>query len=362
MEPTMQLRLEGRGGFRFVSALTGFVAVALGLLLGGCSEEEPPDDDALTIAAVRVDPPSGQPGDTLTAEVLHAGRMYPDEDESAYEVAWLGGCHNPPSGEYYGCLPGLLDWVQDLSSPVSSTPGAWRDEHRDVFGLGATFAFELPRNIVLPEAESSDRLPYGVSYLFFAVCRGQLEPAPEITNTVPLRCVGAAGQTLGVADFAVGYATVFTHADAENRLPELSGLRLDGEVMAEATCDTDEDCASLDGPHTTYGCDDTRCLPILPRCEAADCPAHELEPQVTPESYEPNPFTPEQATEVLRLRLYSRLTLTEDDLEGLLPGSRPRTELESPSADQPLGVEPVWVVISDNRGAMNWQTWNVLVR
>ena len=121
---------------RLVSATTG-----LGLLLAGCSEEEPPDEDALTIAAVRVNPPSGQPGDSLTAELLHGGRMHADEDESDYEVVWLGGCHNPPSGEYYGCLPSLSRLVHDLSSPVASTPAAVFEEHE---GAWMGFVEELP--------------------------------------------------------------------------------------------------------------------------------------------------------------------------------------------------------------------------
>ncbi len=328
------------------------------LMLVGCTDPVPPERPVLEIAAVRVDPPSGEPGTTLNAEILHRGRMYPAEDEAEYEVAWLGGCHNPAGGDFDGCLAGLRALVRELSSPVRDTPAERLAQLAGRFGMGPRFAFDLPASILDSEAG------FGVSHVFFAVCHGHLQPAPERRHTVPLRCVDDAGRALGIDEFNVGYATVYTGEGAHNEAPRLEGLQLDGQLVAEGACETDADCEVLGNDHLEYGCARGRCLPVVASC-ASSCAPIELEPIVDVTSFEPVPAAPDLPTEVLWVKLRAALHILEADdayiMEGLREGDHRRIAVMVPEGKEPR-VIPTWFVISDNRGAINWRSWELLVR
>src|SRR6185503_19828520 len=95
-------------------------------LLAACGAPFEPSSkiDSLRVLAVRPEPASGAPGETVTLEILVADGAPRESGEPRrpIEIAWLGGCHNPPSRLYFDCFPGLSAIAKELSESVRDTP------------------------------------------------------------------------------------------------------------------------------------------------------------------------------------------------------------------------------------------------
>jgi hypothetical protein len=344
--------------------------VALAALVG-CSDPEPPDRIRLEVVAVQAEPPSGAPGTVVQLQLVHSGMVLPSPDAasvidpSQVRVVWLGGCHNPPSGQYYGCLPMLRAAAEQLPSPLPAAieQGAVPE---GIFGVGESFALPIPDDILV---ETRTGL-VGVSYAFFAACRGQLRPRPELTDTVPLACHGQDGHELGAEDFAVGFTTIRTMPGEQNANPVVTGLRLDGAPLERRSCATDDDCAELGAGALAYRCgSDGQCWPVIQSCDqpVSECEPMSLELVVSPESAEALPSgSASRPRETLRAEVRSVL-VPERDSKELYPGSgdfATDTEFQMyplPS-DELAGQQllPLLAVVRDSRGGTGWLWWSFL--
>jgi len=117
----------------------------------------------LEVVAVQAEPPSGAPGTVAQLELVHSAMILPSEspdaedriDPSQVRVAWLGGCHNPPSGQYYGCLPMLRVVAEQLPSPLpDAIPEGAVPE--GILGVGESFAVPIPDDILVETKPSRD--------------------------------------------------------------------------------------------------------------------------------------------------------------------------------------------------------------
>jgi hypothetical protein len=185
--------------------------------VAGCDNdfEAPSELDSLRVLAVRPEPASGRPGITSKLALTFVDAHEPPDQAALHpreiQIAWLGGCHNPPTRQYFGCFPLLSQLAARLSPRVVET----QTEGVPPGFFATTTEFEIPvPNDILTKAVSmpGDPVHFGVSYAFFAVCAGELRARPDFVNRVPLDCVDpASGAPRGHRDFVTGYTTLYTY-------------------------------------------------------------------------------------------------------------------------------------------------------
>jgi hypothetical protein len=311
--------------------------------------DEPKDSGHLAVLAVRAEPPTGVPGGVVAFELLHSDEVAPPAGGArTLEVAWLGGCHNPPGGQYFGCYPGLRSAVTLLAPRVVDTPAEVLA--RAGAGLGQSFSAVIPENIAARG--------YGVSFAFFAVCAGELAPAPNIEDSVPLGCSDANGRSVDRAGFAVGFTTVYTVPGLANRNPIINGIDFDGVPLDEPACAVDADCPTVGTVsarcHPPSPDPGGRCLRVLEPCAVSGC--HRLAARIDPTSAEPDSLARVAGTrETLELRLIGPTLDATQRLRG--DGS---SWLDDPSFR--IGGPPpgsgetfsVWLIVRDDRGGVAW--------
>lgn len=372
------------------------LALASSACLSSCFPSGPDFSDPRRVTGVRVlavtpDPASGSPGArvALRMEVVDAAQ-FPREQTGdggadgspALSVAWLGGCHNPPSDQHYGCYPLLQQIAARLPSPLPTSAAEVPESERLAWGLGTRFAVEVPSDILEGRELSTDALPFGVSFAFFAACRGQLVPAPELGDGVPLRCVSERGESAGSEGFVRGFATVYTYAAGINRPPVVLGRSIDGIDAIERACNTDADCADLAQGPLDAACarpvstriageepaSERRCLPRVASCAAPPCRNYALMPRLDVTSIEPDPSAAPPGgpapNEVIWVKYYSIGAVSEDEVlvndraSGLNPNYAVRFRPPPRPSEAPV---PVWAVVQDSRGGASVSRWDFVV-
>ena len=378
-------------------------AGALLAALAGCFPSGPDFASARQPRGVRVfgavaSPASGVPGGEidlglevfdgapLLAELQQAAGVEPDAPvvDAPLSVVWLGGCHNPAGDLQSGCYPLLREIAANLPDPLPASNTDIPAELRPFFGVGDHFTLQVPASILDDRQLPTAAAPFGVSFTFFAVCRGVLRPAPDSAGAVPLRCEDRdTGEALGSEGFVPGFVTTYTYAGALNHSPELSGAPIDGVQPPAAACESDADCAAIRIGDLETACarPDTpefspsakpppqRCLPVVPTCPAPPCPGHLLLPELSAASVEPDPSgAPPGAAppeEILWVRYFGfggfnrDEALINDRATGLNPDYALSWTAPPVAIDTPL---PVWAIVQDNRGGTAVARWDFLVR
>jgi hypothetical protein len=321
-----------------------FLPLVLGaFVLAGCEPGFEPQSkiSGLRVLAVQPEPASGSPGATVALDMLIAdGKTEPGEPPRPRQVAWMLGCHNPPTRFYYGCLPVLRAIAEHFDDPAALAAG--------VVGFGPEVDFAIPEDILSAAPRvATDPVHFGVSYAFFAVCAGQLRPRPDVTDRIPLDCVDSVtGQPLGASDFVLGFTTVYSYEGTINLNPVLETLTFDGAPVPDPTCEPDDDA----------------CLPKVPACglENRDqCPSYRVAPRITPSSAERLP----NGGEILWASYYASAgtfqtptQLVNDRATGLVNDYS--GTFRAPTRP---GRVRLWVTVNDQRGGAVWQTFDVLV-
>ena len=299
-------------------------------------------------------------------------------------VAWLSGCHNPPGDVQSGCYPLLQQIARNLPDPLPESSEGIPPEQAAFFGVGSRFSVRVPETILEGRQLQTSAAPFGVSFSFFAVCRGVLRPAPDAVGAVPLTCHDRdTGEVLPSEAFVQGFVTTYTYERALNLAPELVGMPIDGAELPRVSCESDADCAGVGVAELATACarplapelslseppPPQRCLPLVPRCTAPPCASHELLPELSPTSVEQDPSAaPPGGTpprEILWVRYFgfggfSRgQALINDRATGGNPDYALRWTPPPLAVDSPL---PVWAVVQDNRGGTAIARWDFVVR
>jgi hypothetical protein len=323
--------------------------LASGVASAGCMADEPKDSSHLTVLAVRAEPPTGVPGQAVTFELLHSDEVDPPAGSPrTLEIAWLGGCHNPAGGQYFDCYPGLRSAARLLAQRLLDTPAEVLA--RAGAGLGTGFSTTIPVDITARG--------YGVSFVFFAVCAGELTPAPDREDTVPLDCLSANGKSIDRAGFAVGFTTVYTVPGVANHNPVIDGIDFDGVPLDESGCAIDADCPSA-GAERCHA-PSARCLPVLEPCAASGC--HRLTARIDPASAEPNPLGAAGTRETLELELVGptidATRRVRGDGSSFVDDPSFRMGGPPPGSAETLSV---WLLVRDDRGGVAWTERTFLV-
>ena len=351
--------------------------LALAVLASGCEGGFPSPAllTSLRVLAVQPEPASGVPGEPVTLSMLvtDGRRGQADEPEPAPpQILWIGGCHNPPSRQYFGCYPAIEAMARQLAEaspgsqpPLMPVPG--------LIGVGTEFEFPVPEGILedAPRYES-DPIHFGVSYIFFAACAGELRLDLKSSGSLPVSCFDSAtGRRLGSEDYVEGFTTVYTYEDSLNHNPELEDIEFAGAKVVLGPCAADDECealaADLEG-FKSYACSEAgQCIPAVARCANAEgCPEYSVEPMAQKESAEPDPSAPEVGhNEILWLSFYS--DGGEFSTETRLLNDRETGWIDNhdngwrPVEKAPRTVR-LFVTLNDNRGGADWRSFDVMLR
>lgn len=341
----------------------------------GAAFEPPSRIQSLRVMGVRVEPPYGKPGKSSKLEILYfdgSKRAYlPDgspDPEHKVQVLWLAGCNNPSGDLYYQCYPILGQKLGGLlkDGTMNGPPPL---ELLDFVGQGDTFTLKIPEDIITSKGDtSSDNIPYGLSYTFFAVCGGNLGPATDISKGFPLGCFDPkTGAELGPDDFVFGYTPTYTYDEVLNKNPIISGMTFEKQASMNVACSSPADCKA--GEHCgKIGL----CIPGIPHCSEknqVDCKTYEIKPAMkVEENAEVDVVSPEldgkQPDEIIWLNYYSSdgtlerdLALVNDAQKGW--NEKHETKWSAPNAF--AGDTRIWVVAHDNRGGTTWSFQDVFV-
>jgi len=258
-----------------------------------------------------------------------------------------------------------------MGSSISELP---TEAYPNGFGFGPTFRFAAPQNILAERLESEGKtIRYGTSYVYFAVCRGQLVPVKGAREQLPVECRDRqTGKALDHRSFVVGIKTIYTYDIIYSRSPVLLAPRFDGSTIPER-------CASaLDCP-PGYDCiAENGCIPVVAPClqsESDHCPWHCLDFNLDSDSF--GIFTADGArvgapSKSLWLNSFANAGRFSDDDDyetsfSLEPPTSPAPSKRTPclrwqAPSTTTDHAHVWAVVRDNRGGLTVRDQRIMVR
>jgi hypothetical protein len=359
--------------------------LALGLSLGCGVEFDPASElSGLRVLAVKKSSPYARPGEQVDLTLLwhdaEPGRPPP-------QIAWVALCENPPADLFEACftqVPALTP--EALAARVSvPDPGAAVANDR--------FSFVTSSDLISsrPAPPDPNTTPYGLSYVFFAVCAGQLEVLSD-GSQVPFVCYdeldGVAGFSAGdqrrdSRDFVIGYTAIFAYAEYRNANPRFTGIEFNGVTFwpdappelaatapAGAVLAPARDVCIGESCSAPPADDAEPCLDALTvdACAAGGCEDAELQALIDPASAEVDAPASARASERLEEQMWVNYYSTAGELDEevrLLNDA-----VVGFSSDVSTHYEPadsaqtsyLWAVAHDNRGGADWARLRICTR
>ena len=346
--------------FAIPGGVTRLVAL-MALLLVGCGPDfDPPSElHSLRVLGVQKDLPYAQPGQTVNLEMLWqdasplAGRPI--------KVAWSPPCFDPVGDLYYACFsdPGAF-------GSMLGTPDVANPEHA---------SFDVPADIISrrPPADGSNNAPYGITYVFFALCAGDFTLLPSSADTAfPVGCKDANGTLLGSDDFVAGYTSIYSFETFSNNNPLIDGFEFRGKPVPKPGFCVKDDCLPLDGsePAVDFDCNDpnhpeqsARCVPTCADDGDPKCPGYAIRPtidQANAANHDQDDVSAKllgrKVGEQMWINYYtdaggfkSPVRLLNDATSGW--NDNYGTEFYAPKTP---GLSRIWAIAHDNRGGVAW--------
>lgn len=325
---------------RSLRSLLPLVAIAtLGTSACGGEDFEPASRiQGVRVLAVKKSAPYAKPGEKVELEILYwDGKSDPD-DQRPIDVTWFGGCKNPAGDLYYGCYP-------QLAQLFAGQPSG---DLLQLVGSGNRFEVTIPDDIIASRPPPIDGSPaYGLTYVFFAACSGELGPAPSGAQggeaALPMACYGPNGEALGSDEFVPGYTSIYAYDELRNENPVVQDFLFDGHGI------TDEPLR-------------------VRRCEEKTCRKYELRAIIDKSSAELDPIAdPLPDGSPVREQLWVNYFATRGNVErpvrlvnDATKGWNDQNETQWEVPREP-GTVVLWAIVRDNRGGVDWKERRVVV-
>ena len=316
------------------------------------------------------------PGDVVRFKMTYEdGFVDPDDPEAGprpVQIAWLGGCYDPEGDQYFDCYDQIADLLLGFAETIGGLEGGVPEgelpplPEEFAFGPGLDeFTLRLPLDIISRRPEPPSGPHYGIAYVFFALCAGELRLVPSEgtsdAGSFPLGCFDPSGKRLGAESFLPGYTQVYAFADGRtNANPRVSGLALDGNEIPAGESPTVAACALTEEERNFSGCD--------AKDPKEECTVYEVDVLVPSDVAEVDPdgtsLEGEQLTEPVWVDYYadggdleSSVKLVSDALAGYNDDH----SVEWLPPDKP-GLYNVWAVVHDARGGSAIVSREILVQ
>jgi hypothetical protein len=363
-------------------------ALLLIAFASGCGAEFDPGSElgGLRVLAVKKSAPYSHPGEAVDLSMLwydaQPGRPPP-------QIAWLAVCENPPADLFEACFAQIPALTADELQARISTPDPAALTPNDHFSF--VTSSDIISSRPPPPASTT---PYGLTYVFFAACAGQLAVLTGSDSEAPFACYdevdGVPGFSPGDTakdsrDFVLGYSAVFAYDEYRNNNPLITGVQFggatlwpdapesiaaaapEGAVLAPARDLCIGDGCELPAPEA----DDVEpCLDALTlnACVEDDCDTTSVQPLVDPASAEVDDAATARGSgtlgEQMWVNYYSSAGKLDEEvrlLNDAVAGFRTDTSTGYEAADTPR-VAHLWTVAHDNRGGTEWARLRVCTR
>lgn len=341
----------------------------------GCAGDWLPSDyvNGLRLFGVTADRPYALPGETVTFTMSYKDG-YPT-GERPVQILWIGGCYNPPGDLYFGCFAQIGQAFQKLAEagppepgkPPMLPPGLIQLKPDNIFSDANVFSTTLPEDIVSARPDPQGGPKYGLMYVFFAACAGQikfveLDPGGK-AGFLPFACFDPdTGARLPADSFVPGYSVVYSFEDGrENPNPEVANLLFDGEPMSE---NLDEIPVVKACPSTLEERRETGCFAGEPY---AGCEQHEIDVDVQPDIADLDPgeeLDGKPLHEAVWVDyLYDGGNFTGGGIRlisGVTEGYKPDHKTYWVAPNEP-GLYTIWASVRDTRGGSKILERNVRV-
>jgi hypothetical protein len=361
-------------------------AVLLGALAAGCAAEFDPASEVtgLRVLAVKKNAPYARPGESVDLTMLWHDA---EPNRPPPQIAWVALCENPPADLFEACFTQPPDLTQEELEARISVPDPAATTVNDRFSF-VTSADLISSRPPPPQANTT---PYGLSYVFFAACAGQLDV--DMAAAVPFVCYeevdGIEGFSEGDTrrdsrDFVVGYSTVFAYDTLRNQNPIVSGVQFgDALIWPDSPPDvaaaappgavlasTRDLCIGADCGVIQPATDTEPCLDVLTldACADGECDTFDVQPLVDPASAEVDDAASARGGEVLGEQMWVNYYATAGELgeevrllNDAIEGFRADTATEYEPAEQ-AQVSYLWAVAHDNRGGTEWARLRICTR
>lgn len=254
----------------WLSALASVFLAAPLIASSACSPGYLPSDlvNGLRILAVSPDQSYVLPGESVTF-TLNLRDGHPDGVRPA-NVLWLGGCVNPPGDLYYGCFLQFAEIFKALGEGGLGPPKPGQPPPNIPPGLigfspavtsSTTFTTYVPQDIVSSRPTPDGGKKYGLMYVFFFACTGEIKPIEVdpggAAGFLPLGCFDSEGKRLPADSFVPGYTQVYSFEDERrNENPAVRGLIINGTKTADdpSTTPVVKACAQSFDDRRQVGC------------------------------------------------------------------------------------------------------------
>jgi len=316
---------------------------------------------------VEKDVPYAQPGQTVNLQILWQDASPLAGKDRPIALAWSPPCFDPPGDLFYACF----------SDPDFLSPDKWRGSFdgtgKQAGNEAERTSFEVPLDIISrrpPPTDGSNNAPYGISYVFFAVCAGELTLVPPVSDStaLPFGCKDASGKLLGADDFVAGYTSVYSFDGFLNNNPVISGFEFGGQPLTDFCLH--EDCRPLAGsaPAVEFDCNDpdhpeysARCVPACADDGESTCPAHAFRPTIDKDANQDiDTVSADQLGRTVYEQMWvdyytdaggfkSPVRLLNDATNGW--NDDYGTEFYAPKEP---GLSRIWAIAHDNRGGVAW--------
>jgi len=350
----------------------------LGAALGACGDETDriSELNSVRIVAVRADLPYAKPGATVTAQMLVVdgapNAISSDGTPRKIGTLWMTGCSNPLGDLYYNCFPQLHEHLKSVSDEELQAATDTKNTKLSGLGFQPTLKFEMPIDTISSRPQSSGiSYPYGVTYLFYAACAGELRVnrGADTAKDYPVSCYKPdTEQALGPQDFEFGYYPVYAYEQLANEIPIVESLKFDA-AGSNAACSSDSDCASTEACSSQ-----SQCILRVQSCKNnQNCKGYGLAFTVDPKSVEKAVsarVSLERAPdETLWASYYSDFGQFEKDSRIIYDSTSGFTDsyngLWSPKLKDGQRGAPreaqIYIVIRDSRGGVTWMRQDVYV-
>ena len=364
--------------------------------------------DSLRVMAVQKDRPYARPGDSVSLQILwNDGRRNNEAPARDVQIAWVSGCHNPASELYALCFAQLAMLAQTATgadagtAPPSGAPlgfptplGFPKLQCSSTSGGGcpslgffapapagpSSFDFQIPAEIIAVRPPPNDPTlpPWGLSYVFFAICAGELE-LDTSGESFPLRCRDASsGKLLGSDDFVAGYSAVYSYDEpiVLNTNPRVDGVEFgdisylpaewgQGTLCLGASCvpDAEQNAPALpEDPCSDPG------VVCIDRCESDDCEQIPVLALVDSSQAQTDSVLAAQLGQQLSEQMWVNYYADGGEFESgtRLLSDAQRGWNEDHGAQFTAPAEPgwvnIWAISHDSRGGTDWARIRVYVR
>jgi hypothetical protein len=375
----MQRAIFGWPALRHLAAL-------LGLCLLGCGPDfDPPSElHSLRILGVQKDAPYAQPGQTVNLQMLWTDAS--PKRPRPVQIAWSPPCFDPPGDLYYACFGDSGVFGADGMLVLDRDSTSVRISKYIINGADPNIPGGNDGIAVRPPPPDARNAPYGIAFVFFAVCAGEFTVVPRSDETTfPIGCKDENGTLLGSDDFVAGYTSIYSFKSFSNNNPVVTGFTFNGRDFTtadnpgpasgeagaanadSASICLNETCTSGSRAQTEFDFDCTaypeRCVPTCADDGDSSCHGYSLNPMIDkndPKNQDQDDVSAQllgrQVGEQMWINYYaeaggfkSPVRLLNDATTGWNDDFA--TEFYAPKAPGPFRV---WALAHDNRGGVAW--------